>query len=150
MCFLTAGYHSPNVFKKLVSDEVILRLLPLITFSPHQQTDDNKAVGMLICLQSQKLMTELVKIDEIPFSDLQEIKETIKHLVKSVVESCYNDEQYTEASMFLIIALNDQFYRKQGLENTIIIILSEFKIREVSESIVFLYNRCITVQLKFR
>lgn len=109
--------------------------------------DIKKDLSRSLSIQACKLMIELAKIDEIPVQDLEEIRKHIPKILESIVESCCRDEYSTDTSMILLVYLNAQFCRKQGLENSVISVLSDYKMCQISESIVFTYNRCITLLL---
>lgn len=133
LALLSAATHdSPNLLRNLIHHDALSKLMPFIAV-PH------------LSHASQHLLCELVKIDEIPYSELEEFMSYIPYIFQSVVDSSYVNELETETSLFLLVALNDQFSRKSGLDMSVLNVLADFKRREISEALVLLYNRCIAI-----
>jgi Protein of unknown function (DUF2013) len=134
-------------FKRLTIDRM-LELTPWITTSSittNLLPGPDYATASIFSLYARQLLVELVRIEEMPYADLEHLRHYIPALLGTVTESCYTDEKATESSLFLVVAINDQLLRKQGLESITLKYLAQFKNREIGESIVFLYNRRISV-----
>lgn len=133
--FYTIGLESRNIYSRMNSNGWIGKLMK-------SQLFPNYIVV--------RLLRQLIICEEMAIDDLMAVNSRfIRSILQSVIDHAYSDDLIPGQCVLLLAALNQQFSRKPSLDSKLMALLSteEFKRREISETIVFAFNRASELML---